>query len=80
MRKFKADHVVMQGKGAICLHCGMTLTIPVPIEIPVFCAMADAFVKCHKNCKLNATSKYEKPDLLKQPDHPDLKEHRNEQE
>jgi hypothetical protein len=33
-----------------CLHCGTELDIPLPIEIPVFIAMGNAFSKQHKDC------------------------------
>lgn len=45
----------------------------------IFC-LANEIAELKATIETIKPSKYEKPNLLKQPDHPDLKEHRNEQE
>ena len=51
MRRKKHPHIVMHDEKIVCLHCGQSLTIPVPIGINVFLAMSKAFGKDHKNCE-----------------------------
>lgn len=50
MAKSKSDHVVLRNGAMFCSHCGREQKMALPMEIPVFTAMVDAFCKSHKNC------------------------------
>lgn len=52
-RARKGDHVIADGAGGKCLHCGATLSICLPIDLEAFCAAVRRFVRKHQNCKPN---------------------------
>jgi hypothetical protein len=45
------DHVVGNGAGGKCLHCGATIELKLPVEVTDFCNALDSFVKRHAHCK-----------------------------
>lgn len=48
----KGDHVVMgPGDNQVqCRHCGDVLTVPMPIDVRVFCDLMKSYGKVHRNC------------------------------
>lgn len=54
-RKRKGDHVVMQGDGYTCLHCGDHQSITIPQLVESMVAMGLAWAKVHEKCQPRST-------------------------
>ena len=46
----ESDHIVMSGKGAKCLHCGVIVELPPMLSIPGFVEWANGVKEDHKDC------------------------------
>lgn len=47
----KSDHIAMRNESLFCLNCGGKQVLPMPLAIPMFSAMAEAFTKMHEDCE-----------------------------
>ena len=50
-KKKQSSHCTIRNSNLFCTHCGQYQVIPLPIAIPMYTAMSDAFCKIHKDCK-----------------------------
>lgn len=50
-KKAKIEHVGIHNESLFCWNCGNSQAMAMPMEIPVFTAMAKAFEKSHAHCQ-----------------------------
>jgi len=47
----KNNHLVYDGHRSMCLMCGATQEIQLPVSVKIFCEQSKAFIKEHIRCK-----------------------------
>lgn len=52
--KAKVDHVVLKDAALLCRHCRAEYTPALPIAIPLFIGLAQAFIDTHQDCQAPA--------------------------
>lgn len=45
------DHVVIENKSFVCLHCNARYTPTFPIPVNMYTAMVKSFLSDHRRCK-----------------------------
>lgn len=54
-KKTNTDHCVFKDNHLMCLHCGGSFTLPLPMDIKEMGQKSKAFIKLHEDCKKGNT-------------------------